>query len=126
MNAAKTEAQSLKQAVYSTRRTAAQKPESGSKREKMDKSTKQVLAGTRIVDITAARHLAPPRAYVYETADGSRIRVFHGKRRVSTSSMIRLGRGLAIDHCLVWAWRVEEADINGVKNPYDLSKTKLR
>jgi hypothetical protein len=123
--AAQTEAKSLKQSVYSTRRTSAQKSESRSKKVRKDKDTKAVLAGKRVLDLAAARHLAPPRAYVYETTDGQRMRVFHGKRRVSTSSLISVGNGLAIHHCLTWAWRLEEAEVNGVKCPYNLSVLKL-
>ena len=123
-DAAKTEASALKQSVRSTRQTSAN---SGSvaKKRKLDKTTKQILDGKRTLDLTTARLLAPPAAYVYETTDGRRIRVFYGKRRTWTSSMIHIGKDLAIHNCLTWAWMVEEAEPNGTKCPYDLTKIKL-
>ena len=56
------------------------KGEIGSKKKKPDKTTKAVLDGKRVLDLTVARQLAPPAAYLYETTDGRKIRVFDGRR----------------------------------------------
>ena len=100
-------------------------PMTQKKKRKHEKATKEVLSGKRTLDLTQARLLAPHKAYLYETTDGRRMRVFYGARRSSTSSLISIGRPLAIHHCLSWAWTVEEAEVGGQKNPYDLSKMKL-
>ena len=92
-------------------------------KKQKNKERDLVLAGKRVLDLQVARGMAPSGAYLYETTDGLRMRVFYGKRRRSTSSMISIGRALAVHHCLKWAWQVHEAD-GGSKNPYDLSKIK--
>ena len=84
-----------------------------------------------MLDLTVARGLTPPAAYLFETTDGRKIRVFYGRRRISTSAPIARGasddlKGLAIHHCLTWVWGVEESQLKGLKNPYDLSKIKLQ
>ena len=123
-DAAKTEASALKQAVRSIRRTSADSGSAAEKR-KLDKTTKQILDGKRILDLAAARLLAPLAANVYETIDGRRISVFYGNRMISTSSTIHIGKDLATHNCLTSAWRIEEAEPNGTKCPYDLTKIKL-
>ena len=93
-------------------------------KKKKSKQQQDVLDGKRVLDIAIARALAPAGAYVYETTDGRRVRVFYGKRRLSTSSMISIGKGLAILHCLRWAWNTAEKFGSGEKCPFDLSKIK--
>ena len=118
--------------MHSSRRSGGgHKGESQGKTKKPDKNTKAVLDGKRVLDLTVARGLAPPAAYLYETTDGRKIRVFYGRRRISTSAPIARGlsndlKGLAIHHCLTWVWGVEESQLKGLKNPYDLSKIKLK
>ena len=126
MKAAKDEADAFRQTVHSSRRSAGHKGEKGAKKKKPDKTVKAVLDGKRVLDLTVARQLAPPAAYLYETTDGRKIRVFYGSRRTSTSSLISIGKALALHHCLTWGWRQEESQLNGLKNPYDLSKIKLQ
>ena len=123
---AKTAADAFRHTIHSSRRSGGKGSESQAKKKKPDKDTKAVLAGKRVLDLKVARMLAPPAAYVYETTDGRKIRVFYGRRRVSTSSLISIGKALAIHHCLTWAWRTEENQPHGLKNPHDLSKIKLQ
>ena len=91
-------------------------------KRKKNKERDLVLTGSRVLELAVARGIASPGAYLYETTDGLRMRVFYGRRRRSTSSMISIGKPLSIIHCLQWAWTVHEAD-GGTKNQYDLSKT---
>ena len=126
MEDAKTAADAFRHTINSSRRSRGQKDESKPKKKKLDKNTTAVLRGTRVLDLTVARQLAPPAAYIYETTDGRKIRVFYGRRRISTSSLIAVGKALAIQHCLTWAWRTEENQPKGLKTPHDLSKIKLQ
>ena len=94
-------------------------------KKKKDKTLDDVLAGKRVLCLVIARALAPPGAYVYETTDGLRVRVFYGRRRRSSSAMLKIGRGLAIKLCLQWAWQVHQNDIGANPCPWDLSKLKI-
>ena len=123
---AKTAADAFRHTINSSRRSTSQKDGSQPKKRKLDKNTAATLRGKRVLDLTVARQLAPPPAYLYETTDGRKIRVFYGRRIISTSSLIAVGKALAIQHCLTWAWRTEENQPKGLNNPHDLSKIKLQ
>ena len=69
--------------------------------------------------------MCPPGSYLYETTDGRRVRIFWGKKRESTSSMISIGGALAPLHCVRWAWGVHEAQ-GGTKCPHNFAKSKLK
>ena len=115
------EASVIKDAVHASRASREPGPPGKKKRSK-DRT--DVLGGKRILCLGVARGLAPPGAYMYETTDGKRMRVFYGRRRRSTSSMIHIGRALFILHCLRWAWNVYQTEPGGSQCPYDLSKIK--
>ena len=127
---------SLKEAIHNTGRSRVKWDDSRGKRQKLSKDTRNVLSGSRILDLSAARILSPRKAYLYETTDGRRIRVFFGTKRVSTSATIRIAvknkeglherKTVAIHHCLTWAWQKAEAEVGGEKCPYDFAKIKLQ
>ena len=98
---------------------------------KKNKQADSVLSGKRVLDMKSARALAPPGAYLYETVDGTRIRVFYGRFRISTSAMVAVGKPLAVLHCLKWSWRNWEKEQNqgggqGDKCPHDFTKIKTQ
>ena len=90
---------------------------------KRNKHTKEMLDGKKVIDLQAARALAPSPAYLYETTDGLRIRVFFGKERKSTSAMLSVGRARALLKCLKWSWA--HMELGGSVCPYDLDKVKV-
>ena len=118
----KEEASVFKAAVHAQGRAGRPEPPG---RKKRDNHREDVLAGKRLLDLNIARALAPPGAYIYDTTDGLRVRVFYGKRRRSTSFMIQIGKALAIKHCLTWAWTEHQKDVGGSQCPFDLSKIKV-
>ena len=80
-------------------------------REGPVKKTKQVgdcCSGKRVIDLSIARMMAPGSAYLYETVDLTKIRVFVGQSRKSFHAKVAIGRGRAILQCLKWSW--EEAE----------------
>ena len=125
MDAARDEAGAFRAAVHTAGQGGAWRKSHG-KRQKPSAAAKAVLTGKRVLDLTVARALAPSAAYLYETTDGRKVRVFYGRRRVSTSSLIAIGKDRAVFHCLVWAWANEELLPGGQKNPHDFSKIKLQ
>ena len=63
--AAKEEADAFRQTILSSRRSGGgHKGESSGKKKRPDKNTKAVLDGKRVLDLTVARQLAPPAAYL--------------------------------------------------------------
>ena len=99
--------------------------DSAPKRVKKTKNVTNTLKGERVLDLGVARALAPPAAYIYETTDGRRCRVFYGSRRTSTSSRVSIGKGRALLHCLRWAWATNDAEPGTVKCHYDLTIIKI-
>ena len=93
---------------------------------KKNKATVDCLAGKRIIDLSIARALAPSVAYLYETVDLTKIRVFVGKERKSTHAKVNIGRPLAIMKCLKWSWDQVEKGPGAVVCPHDFTKIKLQ
>ena len=81
-------------------------------------------------DTLHGRGLSPPHAYMYETTDGRRVRVFYGRRRKSKSAMLSIGRSAAVLFCLRWAWSTYQKEQSELGNrdaeqTPDLSKVKI-
>ena len=93
----KTEAQAFRQVV---RASGHYQPAPVS--HKRSKLVDSVFGGKRVLDLVTARAMIPPGAYLYETVDGTRIRIFYGRMRKSTSSRIAIGKAQAVLNCLRW------------------------
>ena len=91
---------------------------------KRTKLTESCLTGKRVLDLGIAQTLKPEYSYLYETTDGKRIRIFYGRNRRSTSSMISIGKGTAILKCIKWAWFQHEKSLAGIVCPFNLDVIK--
>ena len=98
---------------------------SATKRVKKSEDTTDTLKGKRELDLNVARPLAPLSAYIYETTDGRRCRVFYCSRRISTYSMVAIGKDRALLHCLCWAWNTNDIEPGADKCPRDWANTQL-
>ena len=97
---------------------------------KKTKAMQDMLHGKRNLDMAVARGLSPPHAYMYETTDGRRVRVFYGRRRKSKSAMMSVGRSAAVLFCLRWAWSTYQKEQSELGNrdaeqTPDRSKVKI-
>ena len=99
---------------------------------KKTKAMTDTLRGKRVLDLVVSRTLLPPQTYMYATTDGTRVRVFFGARRRSTSAMLSIGKPAALLHNLRWAWSTYEAHQHelGIAQvevcPFDLKAIRLQ
>lgn len=119
----KDETEALRAAISHAGRTGKTAPPA---KKQKNAQRDAVLAGRRVLDLSVARALVPPGAYIYETTDGRRVRVFYGKRRRSTSSMISIGKPRAILNCLRWSWTHRQLDPGSEPCTIDFDKIKLQ
>ena len=123
MAAQNQEADALKSTIAASGRGGS-RPEPPDKKKKA-KDVQDTIAGKRLLKMSVARQLCPPGSYLYQTTDGRKLRIFFGKRRESTSALISIGEGLALLHCVRWAWTLYELGGGGTC-PYDLTKIKIK
>ena len=123
MAAQNQEADALKSTIAASGRGGS-RPEPPDKKKKA-KDVQDTIAGKRLLKMSVARQLCPPGSYLYQTTDGRKLRIFFGKRRESTSALMSIGEGLALLHCVRWAWTLYELGGGGTC-PYDLTKIKIK
>ena len=75
---------------------------------KKTKAMPDTLNGKRVLDLALGKQLLPPKSFVFELTDGSRLRIFYGRERRSFSRLLATCKNQTVLELLKWVWSVHE------------------